>query len=121
MVYRYQNEENLEILPEIMILADFGQIPKFRSCVHFQSAPPDHEMPGRGISVQKPSVHNWGRPQYAGEHWRRLRTTPTTVSNIEDFAILPDVTVWLKSTVERGFGRKVAPGGAIKIVGVELS
>ena len=87
MVYRYQNEENLEILTEIVILTNFVQISKFRSCVHFQSAPHGHEMPGRGISLQKPSVHDWGRPQYAGELWGRLRITPTIVSNIEHFAI----------------------------------
>ena len=44
-------------------------------------------MPGRGISLQKPSVHDWGRPQCEGELWRRLRITPTIVSNIEDFEI----------------------------------
>ena len=66
MVYRHKNEENLEILTEIVILTDFGQISKFRSCVHFQSAPHGHEIPARGISPQKPSVHDWGRPQYVG-------------------------------------------------------
>ena len=87
MVYRYQNEENLDILTEIVILTDFGQISKFRSCVHFQSAPHGHEIHAGRISLQKPSVHDWGRPQCEGELWRRLRITPTIVSNIEDFAI----------------------------------
>ena len=87
MIYRYQNDENLDILTEIVILTSFGQISKFRSCVHFQSAPHGHEIPARGISLQKPSVHDWGRPQCAGELWRRLRITPTIVSNIEDFTI----------------------------------
>ena len=44
-------------------------------------------MPGRGISLQKPSVPDWGRPQCEGELWRRLRISRTIVSNIEDFAI----------------------------------
>ena len=39
--------------------------------------------------------------------------SPSIVSNIEDFAIFRDGTAWGESTVERGFGRKVAPGGAI--------
>ena len=96
-----------------MILNAFGQITKFGSCVHFQSAPHGHEIPARGISLQKPSVHDWGRPQCQGKRWRRLRITPTIASNIDDFAIFPDVTVWGESMVERGFVRKVAPGGAI--------
>ena len=74
-------------------------------------------MPARGISLQKPSVPDWGRPQCEGKLWRRLRITLTIVSNIEDFAIFADVTVWGESTVERGFGRKVAPGGAKTILG----
>ena len=113
MVYRNQNAENLEILTEIVILIDFGQISKFLLLNIFQSTPHDHEMPGRGISPPKPSEHDWGKPQCAGEPWSRLRITPTILSNIADFAIFPNVTVWGESTVERGFGRKVAPGGAI--------
>ena len=116
MVYRYQNEENPEILTEIAIWSILVQIPKFLSCVHFQNAPHGHEIPARGISLQKPSVHDWGRPQYAGEPWRRLRIPPTIVSNIENFTIFrisPGRYSLGESTVERGFGRKVAPGGAI--------
>ena len=112
MVYRCQNVENLEILIEIAILMDFHQISKIRCVTHFRVLQHDHEIAGRGISLQKPSVHDLGRPQCDGEPWSRLGTLSTILSNIEDFAILPDVTAWLKSTVERGFGRKVAPGGA---------
>ena len=39
--------------------------------------------------------------------------SPTIVSNIENFVFFRTPgTGWGKSTVERGFGRKVAPGGA---------
>ena len=87
MLYGCQNEETLEILTEIVILTDFGQISKFLLLNIFQSTPHDHEMPGRGIWLQNPSVPDRGRPQCEGKLWRRLRITRTIVSNIEDFAI----------------------------------
>ena len=114
MVYRCQNVENLVILIEIAILTDFHQISKIRCVTHFRVLQHDHEIAGRGISLQKPSVHDSGRPQCDGEPWSRLGTHSTTLSNIEDFAIFPDGTVWGESTVERGFVRKVAPEGRDK-------
>ena len=38
IVYRYQNKGNLEILTEIVILTDFGQISKIQVFDTFQSA-----------------------------------------------------------------------------------
>ena len=112
IVYHNENEENLEILTEIIILTDFDQISKFLLLNIFQSAPHDHAMPGRGISLQKPSEHDWGRPQCTGELWSRLRMSPTIVLNTGNFGIFRPVTARGKSMVERGLVRKVAPGGA---------
>ena len=87
MLYGYQNEETLEILTEIVFLTNFGQISKLRCVTHFRVLQHDHEIGARGISLQKPSVHDSGRPQCEGEPWSRLRMSPTTLSDIEDFAI----------------------------------
>ncbi len=87
MVYRYQNEENLEMLTEMTIFTDFGQISKIEFLAHSRLLQRDHEMVVRGISLQKPSVHDSGGLQCEGEPWSRLRMSPTIVSNIEDFAI----------------------------------
>ena len=50
----------------------------------------DHEIVVRGISLQKPSVHDSGRPQCEGELWSRVRISPTIVSNIMEIVIFPD-------------------------------
>ena len=91
MVYRHKSEENLEILTEIMIWADLARHRNFGFVDNAKMLTHDHEMPARGISVQKPSVHDRGRPQCEGELWSRLRITPTIVSNIENFAFF---SVW---------------------------
>ena len=39
IVYRCQNEENLEILHEIVILTNFDQIPEIEMCETLPSAP----------------------------------------------------------------------------------
>ena len=87
MVYRSLNEGNLEILTEIVFLTNFGQISKLRCVTHFRVLQHDHEIGARGIWVQKPSVHDSGRPQCEGDLWSRLRTSPTTLSNIMEIAI----------------------------------
>ena len=90
MLYGYQNEETLEILTEIVFLTNFGQISKLRCVTHFRVLQHDHEIGARGISLQKPSVDDSGRPQCEGHPRSRLRMPPTIVSNIEDFAFFLD-------------------------------
>ena len=60
---------------------NFDYVTLFRVLQH------DHEIGGRGIWLQKPSVHDSGRPQCEGDLWSRLRTSPTTLSNIMEIAI----------------------------------
>ena len=92
MLYGYQNVETLEILTEIVFLINFGQISNLGCVTHFRVAQHDHEIGARGISLQKPSVLDSGRPQWGGQPWSRLRMSPTIVSNIEDFAIFRNDT-----------------------------
>ena len=51
----------------------------------------DHEMLVRGISLQKPSVRDSARPQCEYELENRVAHPPTMLSNIEDFAIFPNI------------------------------
>ena len=71
MLYGYQNEETLEILTEIVFLTNFGQISNLGCVTHFRVLQHDHEIGARGISLQKPSVHDSGRPQCEGEPWSK--------------------------------------------------
>ena len=55
-----------------------------------QSAQHDHEIVVRGISLQKPSVHDSGRLQCEGEVWSRLTTAPSMLLNFIEIAIFLD-------------------------------
>ena len=60
----------------------------------------EHPMPGRGISLQKPSQHTWDTSQTEGQHSGPLLHPLTMSTNIEDFAIFSDRTLQKSYVVE---------------------
>ena len=69
------------------ILDIWSRSRKLKSCNRFRVLQHDHEFGGRGIWLQKPSIHDSGRPQRDVDLWSRLRTSPTTLSNIMEITI----------------------------------
>ena len=88
MVYRYQNEENLEILTEIVILTDFGQISKIEMSVTLQSTPA-WAMKSWSAGFRSRNLQYTTRAGHSAKENSGVgcACTPTIVSNIEDFAI----------------------------------
>ena len=74
-------------MAEIGVLANIGDICDVAVYNIFIEPCDEHQMPGRGISLQKPSQHTLDTSQTRGNRRGRLPEPPTTATNIGQIAI----------------------------------